>query len=100
MATLPEQNGMIACRLREIREELYGRSGTRCLAEALGIPAQTWSNYELGITVPAPILLAFIEATTASPHWLLTGEGERFIRGGRGILAGKLVIGEGPSMRN
>ena len=32
---------------------------------------------ENGVTMPAWIILQFIEITGAEPHWLLTGEGER-----------------------
>jgi hypothetical protein len=57
---------------------LYGESGVATLAGALAIPARTWMNYEVGVTVPAPVLHASIEETSASPRWLLTGGGERF----------------------
>ena len=46
-------------------------------ATALGLPEATWLNYERGVTMPAVILLEFLELTGASPHWLLTGEGDR-----------------------
>ena len=36
-------------------------------------------NYEAGCTIPAPVILQFIELTGAHPHWLLTGEGPRFL---------------------
>jgi hypothetical protein len=48
------------------------------LAETLGIPEETWLNYERGITIPALTVLELIEATGVSPHWLLTGAGERY----------------------
>jgi len=69
----------LARRIREIRRAMFGEHGGPALAEALGIPHRTWMNYEAGVTVPAPILLQFIEICQASPHWLLTGEGERFL---------------------
>jgi transcriptional regulator with XRE-family HTH domain len=65
-------------RLREIRQELFGDHGGPELARRLGLPARTWYNYETGVTVPAEILLAFIEATGSDPLWLLNGEGHRF----------------------
>nr|WP_303652731.1 S24 family peptidase [Paludisphaera mucosa] len=43
------------------------------------MPARTWYNYETGVTVPAEILLSFIELTGASPTYLTTGEGPRYV---------------------
>ena len=43
-------------------------------------PPRTWYNYETGVTVPAEVLLGFIEQTGANPIWLLTGEGPRYRR--------------------
>ena len=71
-------NRSLARRLRMIRRELYGADGIPTLAEALGIPNETWSNYEIGVAIPAPTLLVLIEQTGANPHWLLTGQGERY----------------------
>jgi hypothetical protein len=65
-------------RLREIRQELYGDHGGPELARRLNLPARTWYNYETGVTVPAEVLLAFIELTGACPVYLTTGEGPRF----------------------
>ncbi len=65
-------------RLREIRQEIFGEHGGPELARRLNLPARTWYNYETGVTVPAEVLLAFIEQTGANPEWLLTGEGARF----------------------
>jgi hypothetical protein len=42
------------------------------------LPARTWYNYETGVTVPAEVLLGFIDQTGANPTWLLTGEGARY----------------------
>ena len=64
-------------RLREIRQEIFGDHGGPELARRLGLPARTWYNYETGVTVPAEVLLGFIEQTGANPIWLLTGEGSR-----------------------
>ena len=66
-------------RICEIRRDLYGDYGIESLAEALGVPPQTWRNYERGITMPAHIILKFLEITGSDPHWLLTGEGECFL---------------------
>lgn len=69
-------------RLREIRQELFGEHGGPELARRLNLPARTWYNYETGVTVPAEVLLGFIEQTSANPMWLLSGEGPRYSPGG------------------
>lgn len=69
----------LARRVREVREELYGAHGGPLLAEALGLPYRTWINYEGGCTIPAQAILRFIDVTAAHPHWLLTGEGNRYL---------------------
>jgi transcriptional regulator with XRE-family HTH domain len=61
----------LAARLREIRAELCGDQGAPELARALKVPARTWYNYERGVTVPADVLLRFIERTGVEPAWLL-----------------------------
>ena len=71
-------NRSLARRLRMLRLELYGAHGIPALAEALGIPDETWLNYESGVALPATTLLVLIEQTGVSPHWLLTGKGERY----------------------
>ena len=68
-------------RLREIRQELFGDHGGPELARRLELPARTWYNYETGVTVPAEVLLSFIEQTGTNPVWLLSGEGPKFRRG-------------------
>ena len=68
-------------RLREIRQELFGDHGGPELARRLNLPARTWYNYETGVTVPAEVLLTFIDQTGANPVWLLSGEGPKFRRG-------------------
>src|SRR4051794_37955929 len=68
-------------RLREIRQELFGEHGGPELARRLNLPARTWYNYETGVTVPAEVLLAFIDQTGANPVWLLSGEGSKYRRG-------------------
>jgi hypothetical protein len=64
-------------RIREIREERFGED-IESLAEVLDVPAGTWRNYERGVTIPAEVLLAFIEITGARSQWLLTGEGDKY----------------------
>jgi hypothetical protein len=68
-------------RLREIRLAKFGEDGVAALAWALKIPARTWEHFEAGVTVPAEIILEFIALTGAEPHWLLTGEGDRYRTG-------------------
>jgi len=68
----------LAARVREVREELYGEHGGPLLAEEVGVSFRTWLNYEGGCTIPAHVILRFIERTQAHPHWLLTGEGVKY----------------------
>lgn len=64
--------------------DLYGEDGGPTLAEALDLPSRTWANYEMGVTVPAPVVLLLIELTGVCPHWLLTGEPPHYRPAGRG----------------
>ena len=66
----------LARRIREIRVERFGEGGGTLLAEILGLPERTWHNYESGVTIPALVILRFIEVTGADPRWLLTGRGK------------------------
>ena len=68
----------LAVRLREIRVELYGEHGGPMLAEELEIPYRAWVRYEAGASMPAQVMLRFLERTGTSPHWLLTGDGPKF----------------------
>jgi hypothetical protein len=68
----------IARRVRQVREEIHGEQGAFLMAEALGLPERTWLNDERVVTMPARVLLGFIEVTHADPHWLLTGEGAKY----------------------
>jgi hypothetical protein len=74
----PPTDDPLADRLRLVRVKLYGESGTRALAGALGLPPRTWTNYERGVKTSGEVLLRFIELTGVRPHWLLTGDGERY----------------------
>ena len=40
----------------------------------------TWYNYETGVTVPAEVLLGFIEQTGVNPTYLVSGEGPKYRR--------------------
>jgi hypothetical protein len=78
MARMSRDNLLLSARVSEIRRELYGEHGAPLLAQALGLPARTWLNYEMGVAIPGLVLLHFIEITHAHPYWLLTGEGEKY----------------------
>jgi hypothetical protein len=65
-------------RLRLIRTELFGERGGSEMARRLGLPIRTWYNYEGGVTVPAEVLLRFVELTSVEPMWLLHGCGPKF----------------------
>jgi hypothetical protein len=71
-------------RVVEIRLERFGEHGAPLLARALGLPTRSWLNFEAGVTIPARVILKFIEVTGASPHWLLTGEGDKYWAGAGG----------------
>jgi hypothetical protein len=70
----------LAERVSTVRQELYGTHGGPLLATALGVPFRTWVNYEQGCTIPAEVILRFLEITRANPTWLLNGEGETYLR--------------------
>lgn len=72
----------LARRVREVREEMYGEYGGPMLADAVGVSFRTWLQYESGSTIPAHVILLFIEETRAHPHWLLTGEGQKYQQNG------------------
>ncbi len=67
-----------ASRVREIRVDQYGEEGVPLIATELNLPTRTWLNYEAGCTIPALVILHFIDLTSANPRWLLTGRGEKY----------------------
>ena len=71
----------LAKRLHQVRIDLFGEEGIPEMARRLGIPAETWANYESGVVVPAHVLLTFIELTGVDPEWLLRGHGPQYRRG-------------------
>jgi hypothetical protein len=73
-----EARNLLAERLKEIRVELFGEHGGPEVARQLKIPARTWYNYEMGVTVPAEVILRFIDLTNVEPKWLLYGRGEKY----------------------
>jgi hypothetical protein len=78
-------------RLREIRQEIFGDHGGPELARRLNLPARTWYNYETGVTVPAEVLLGFIEQTGANPMYLISGEGSKYRHTGDERLLSELT---------
>src|SRR5690242_2086128 len=66
----------IAGRVRAVRLGRFG-DDVDLLAVALGLPSETWLNYEAGVVMPAEILLHYMTLTGVDPEWLLTGRGER-----------------------
>ena len=70
----------IANRLRLVREQIYGENGGLELADQLGLPFQTWANYESGVTIPGELMLLFLDVTGTNPNWLLRGTGEQYTR--------------------
>jgi transcriptional regulator with XRE-family HTH domain len=70
----------LAARIRLIRIDSAGDGpeGVARLAETLGLPPQTWANYEGGVTIPALVILDLICLTGVSPRWLLDGRGEAY----------------------
>jgi hypothetical protein len=71
-------NALLGSRVREIRLEKFGVDGVANVAQAMNLPVRTWEHFESGVTIPGWTPLEFIELTGALPHWLLTGEGERY----------------------
>jgi SOS-response transcriptional repressor LexA len=61
-----------------VRVDLYGERGGSEMARRLGLPVRTWYNYEAGVTVPAEVLLRFVELTSVEPMWLLHGRGPQY----------------------
>ncbi len=87
------EKSVLARRIREVREELFGQDGGPLLAEVLELPDRTWRNYEVGVTIPATVILAFILVCGVNPVWLLSGEGERYLeRGGPGVPAPSVAM--------
>src|SRR3954452_21345416 len=64
--------------VRAIPLERFGEDGIPLLAETLGVPERTWSNYEAGVNIPGLVILRFVEVTGVDPRWLRTGKGDRY----------------------
>jgi hypothetical protein len=72
------RNDDLAERVRKIRVEVFGDNGVAILCQAMHITPQTWEHFEHGDTIPAWLILYFIEIAGVEPHWLLTGDGDRY----------------------
>jgi len=79
--TLPESmhaRWQLSTRLRTIRKEQFGERGTAEITRQIGVPNRSWYSYETGVTVPAEVMLRFVELTLVEPHWLLHGQGPKY----------------------
>lgn len=70
----------LADRLRTIRVEQFGEHGLATFAQLLDVPVRTWYSYEAGVTVPAEVLLKFVQLTSVEPGWLLHGREPKYQR--------------------
>jgi hypothetical protein len=68
------KQALLARRVREIRQSVFGDHGLENLAAALDIPVKTWLNYERGVTMPAHVLLQFLQVTNTDAQSLLADE--------------------------
>src|SRR5207302_10095897 len=75
---MSQRDTALALRVSEVRREIYGEDGIPNVAKVLGIPSRAWQHYEAGVSIPALVILGFIQATGVEAHWLLTGEGNRY----------------------
>ena len=69
---------MIGKRLRDLRKKLgYNQKN---FADLLGITERTLRNYEKGNNLPSSLLTILIEKFNININWLLTGEGDMFLK--------------------
>jgi hypothetical protein len=78
-----DERAAIGRRLRLLRREIWGGTtryvmGLTEMQKQLRVAGRSLENYEKGTTMPAEVLLRLILETSASPQWLLTGEGSMF----------------------
>lgn len=65
---------------RERVIEAFGGIGIREISETTGIPYQTLYSYLTGKRdIPNDTLVQLSKATNVSIHWLLTGEGDKYV---------------------
>lgn len=75
---LPRTALHIARRLAAVRSELFGKDGHSRMAKRIGVPVQSWRNFERGVAAPPDIILTVIVLFDVEPQWLLNGEGPTF----------------------
>ena len=62
---------------------MCGTSNPKVISNYLGISYQAAKNYMNGRLPEASVLIRFAEKTPVSIHWLLTGEGDKFVDNSR-----------------
>src|SRR5690348_12776414 len=72
------EESQVTDRVKQVRIELFGVDGGPLVARSLGIPWRTWAHYEAGMTMPATVMLKFIQLTSVEPGWLLNGNGPKY----------------------
>ena len=79
-ASVPQTRASIriAQRLATVRSELFGESGQPDIAKHVGVPVQSWRNFEGGVTAPPEVILKVLVLFAVEPNWLLNGEGPTF----------------------
>ena len=75
----------------------FGENGIDALSEAMGIPARTWEIFEAGVMIPGHVILQFIEIAEVDPHWLLTGDGERYLTPDLAVCSDRAFARSGPT---
>ena len=83
------EHSNLAERIRSVRMDLFGEHGGPVLARLLRVPSRRLARIESGGPIPARIILQLIEVTGANPHWLLSGEGEKYRRPASSRLGGR-----------
>ncbi|HHT9120147.1 MAG TPA: S24 family peptidase [Candidatus Hypogeohydataceae bacterium YC41] len=72
---------LIARRLREIREELFGSRGQASMARFLGLAPATYNKYEkASVRVPNKIINLLAETKGVNPAYLLCSIGPKYLR--------------------
>ncbi len=77
--------------VRRARIAHFGDDGVADLSRRLGLPERTWRNYEAGVTMPADVVLRFMELTGVTACELL--QDGRPVEGGDPRLCGPVQDG-------